>query len=158
ILTNEKFKSPPFPEFRLFGVNRRIYPVAAHDDAGTNVLPALMKRDHVYPDAFARDEAGVASLHNLDLDFGAVKSDHAVLVLNGWFDWADGSTFLAHPDLTFPYLQAKDANGQWKTIVQDMGIPAGKPKTIAAPVGAARELRIVTSLCVYWDEIYLIDS
>ncbi len=26
IFTNEKFKSPPYPEFRLFGVERRIYP------------------------------------------------------------------------------------------------------------------------------------
>ena len=31
IVTNEKFKSPPFPEFRLFGVDRRIYPVTARD-------------------------------------------------------------------------------------------------------------------------------
>src|SRR6185503_11917126 len=26
IVTNEKFKSPPFPEFRLYGVDRRVYP------------------------------------------------------------------------------------------------------------------------------------
>ena len=34
IVTNEKFKSPPFPEFRLFGVQQRVYPVAAHDQQG----------------------------------------------------------------------------------------------------------------------------
>jgi hypothetical protein len=44
-----------------------------------------------------------------------------------------------------------------------MGIPAGKPKTIAVDLAgkflsASREVRIVTNLCVYWDEIFLIDS
>ena len=31
IFTNDKFKSPPFPEFHLFGVNRRTYPARAID-------------------------------------------------------------------------------------------------------------------------------
>ncbi len=37
-------------------------------------------------------------------------------------------------------------------------MPAGKPKTIVVPVGflsASRKVRIVTNLCVYWDEIFL---
>ena len=41
---------------------------------------------------------------------------------------------------------------------KDMGMPAGKPKTIAVPVeflSASRKVRIVTNLCVYWDEIFL---
>jgi hypothetical protein len=43
-------------------------------------------------------------------------------------------------------------------VNQDMGMPAGKPKTIAVPVeflSASRKVRIVTNLCVYWDEIFL---
>ncbi|MDE3167403.1 MAG: hypothetical protein KGN36_16495, partial [Acidobacteriota bacterium] len=168
VVTNDKFKSPPFPEFRLFGSDRRVYPVAARDQRGADVLPALLHRDHAYPDTFRRDSAGAAELHYLDLDFGrAAASNRAVLVLNGWVDWADGSTFLAamqeHKDLTFPYLQVKDAAGNWKTVVEDMGMPSGKPKTMAVDLGgkflsASREVRIVTSLCVYWDEIYLFEN
>ncbi|SPE36603.1 Tetratricopeptide TPR_2 repeat protein [Candidatus Sulfopaludibacter sp. SbA6] len=168
IVTNEKFKSPPFPEFRLFGVDRRIYPVSAHDDQSNDVLAALRRRDHVYPGAFRRDHAGVAELHRLDLDFGAAAPEnHAVLVLSGWVDWADGSTFLgaiqAHKDLTFPYLQVKDAAGNWKTVVEDMGIPSGKPKTMAVDLtgkflSSSREVQIVTNLCVYWDEIFLVEN
>ncbi len=45
IFTNEKFKSPPFPEFRLFGVKRRIYPAAARDSEGRDVLKRLLRRD-----------------------------------------------------------------------------------------------------------------
>ena len=44
-----------------------------------------------------------------------------------------------------------------------MGIPSGKPKTIAVDLtgkflSTSREVRIVTNLCVYWDEIFLIDD
>jgi hypothetical protein len=68
-----------------------------------------------------------------------------------------------HKDLTFPYLQVKDGAGNWKTVVEDMGIPSGKPKTMAVDLtgkflSASREVRIVTNLCVYWDEVYLVDS
>jgi hypothetical protein len=168
IVTNEKFKAPPFPEFRLFGVRRKIHPASARDDHGSDVRAALETRDHVYPNDFRRDHAGVAELHTLDLDFGAAAKDNrAVLVLEGWVDWADGSTFLAaaqaHRDLVFPYLQVKDAAGNWKTVVEDMGIPSGKPKPMAVDLtgkflSASREVRIVTNLCVYWDEVYLVED
>jgi hypothetical protein len=168
IITNEKFKSPPFPEFRLFGGERRIYARSAHDDQGNDVRASLSAQDFAYPDAFRRNSAGVAEMHHLDLDFGkAAASNHAVLVLHGWVDWADGSTFLAatqeRRDLVFPYLQVKDAAGNWKTVVEDMGIPSGKPKTMAVDLTGkflsdSREVRIVTNLCVYWDEIYLLES
>jgi hypothetical protein len=172
IVTNEKFKSPPFPEFRLFGVRLadggRVYPVTARDQRGAGVRAALVQRDRVYPDSFRRDPAGIAEMHTLDLDFGhAAPGNKAALILSGWVDWADGSTFLAatgaHHDLTFPYLQVKDAAGNWRTVVEDMGIPAGKPKTMAVDLtgkflSASREVRIVTNLCLYWDEIFLIED
>ena len=168
IVTNEKFKSPPFPEFRLYGGTRRVYPTAARDGHGNDVRGALLARDQRYPDDFRRDHAGVAELHTLDLDFaGAAPDGKATLVLQGWVDWADGSTFLAatqaHRDLVFPYLQVKDAQGNWKTVIEDMGMPSGKPKPMAVDLtgkflSASREVRIVTSLCVYWDEIYLFEN
>lgn len=166
IYTNDKFKSPPFPEFRLFGVSTPIHPKSAKDDTGADVLPLLLKRDQKYPDSFSREYSGTAALHHLDLDFGsAAAANKAVLVMNGWVDWADGSTFLAASQetkegLIMPYLQVKDARGQWKTVIEDMGIPAGKPKTISVDLtgkflSSSREVRIVTNLCVYWDEIFL---
>jgi tetratricopeptide (TPR) repeat protein len=168
VVTNEKFKSPPFPEFRLYGSNRRRYPTAARDAHGTDVRASLLACDQRYPDAFQRDHAGVAELHSLDLNFaGAAPDGKAVLVLHGWVDWADGSTFLAatqaHHDLVFPYLQVKDAAGNWKTVIEDMGMPSGKPKTMAVDLtgkflSPSREVRIVTNLCVYWDEIYLFEN
>ena len=74
IYTNDKFKSPPFPEFRLFGVTKPIHPKSARDDEGNDVLPRLLKRDKKYPDAFSRTYTGVASIHHLDLDFGSAAA------------------------------------------------------------------------------------
>jgi Tfp pilus assembly protein PilF len=166
VFTNDKFKGPPFPEFRLFGVRERRYPVKAQDHHGRDVLDRLRERDRAYPDGFARDYAGVAELHHLELDFGeAAPNNRAILVLNGWVDWADGSTFLGMSQqnpagLILPYLQVRNAQGEWETVIEDMGIPAGKPKTIVVDLtgkflSQSREIRIVTNLCVYWDEIFL---
>ena len=169
IFTNDKFKSPPFPEFRLFGADHRVHPVSARDGNGREVAASLAKIDRVYPTGFARDYSGVADLHTLDLDFGRAAPDNrAVIILNGWVDWADGSTFMAAGQadpkgLVLPSLQVKDANGHWQTVVADMGMPAGKPKTIAIDLtgkflSSSREVRIVTNLCIYWDEIFLSEN
>ncbi len=166
LFTNDKFKSPPFPEFRLFGVEHRTPPVRARDDRGRDVRDLLLQKDRRYPDGFDRDLAGVARLHYLDLDFGAAAPDgQAILVLSGWVDWADGSTYLGNAQssptgLVMPSLQVKNERGEWQTVIEDMGIPAGKPKSIVVDLSgkflsASREVRIVTNLCVYWDEIFL---
>lgn len=169
VYSNDKFKSPPFPEFRLFGGRSRRYPTTARDNGGRDVRPSLLALDHHYPDSFARDYMGVAELHTLDLDFGAAgASNRAVLVLNGWVDWADGSTFIGAAQekpggLVFPYIQVKDRTGNWVTVVEDMGIPAGKPKTIAVDLTGkflsdSRQVRIITNLCLYFDEAFLLDD
>ncbi len=164
IFTNEKFKSPPYSQFRLYSVERRIYPNSARDNHGDDVLSQVIAKDGRYPDHFRRSQTGVAELHTLDLDFGhAARSGQAILVLNGWVDWPDGSTFLrasqeSRTGLVMPYLQVQDARGDWQTVNPDMGMPAGKPKTIVVPVeflSSSRKIRIVTNLCVYWDEIFL---
>ncbi|MBV9082211.1 MAG: VCBS repeat-containing protein [Acidobacteriaceae bacterium] len=168
IYTNDKFKSPPYPEFRLFAAREKIHALRATEGDGTDVTARLARIDQTYPDTFRHNEAGVAELHTLDLDFGdSALNNKAALVLNGWVDWADGSTFLGASQngkgLVFPYLQVKDAAGNWKTVVDDMGMPSGKPKSIVVDLrnkflSSARQVRIVTNLCIYWDEAFLIDD
>ena len=128
LYVNDKFKAPPFPEFRLFA-------------AKTKLLP---KRNG---NAF---------------DFGPNVPRSALLVLTGWVDWADGSTFMQaaqtkNQQLQFPRLEALDENGRWSTLVEDMGLPAGKPKTIVVPLEnlTSGKLRIVTNLDVHWTDVFL---
>jgi Flp pilus assembly protein TadD len=170
IFLNEKFQGPPYPPLRLYGARERLYPVTARDHRGRNVRFRILKLDGVYPDAFARRENGIAEMHHLEIDFGpaAALNNRAALILHGWVDWADGSTFLGHGQetktgLITPYLQVKDAAGNWVTVLDDMGMPAGKPKTIAVDLAGKflsrdRSVRIVTNLCVYWDEIFLTED
>ncbi len=169
VFVNEKWKGPPFPEFRFYGAKQRVYPTAAVDDAQRDVLPELLKIDRKYPNGFKRTDSGIADLHTLTLDFGSAAPDNrAVLILNGWVDWADGSTFMAAAQeskagLIPPYLQVKDATGAWRTVIEDMGMPDGKPKTIPVDLTgkfltADRHVRIVTNLCIFWDEIFLSES
>ncbi len=164
---NDKWKSPPYPEHRLWGVRKRIAPVAAVDDQGNDVRAKLLAKDRTYPDAFPRTMSNLAAKHSLTVRFPetAARDGKAVLVLSGWVDWADGSTFLSASQedpqgLIAPQLQMKNAKGQWETVMADMGMPAGKPKSIVVDVSgkwlsASREIRIVTNMCVYWDEIFL---
>jgi tetratricopeptide (TPR) repeat protein len=167
IHTAEKFVGPPYPALRLYGVADPIRPLAARDHTGADVTARVLARDRAYPNGFRRDFSGLAELHWLELDFGAAAPDgEAILVLHGWVDWADGSTFLATAQggagttLVMPHLQVRDERGAWVTVIEDMGLPAGKPKTIVVELAgkwlsASRQVRIVTSLCVYWDEVYL---
>lgn len=166
IFSNEKWKSPPYPEFRLFGVKQRIYPVGATDQAGHNMLPNVIRKDRRYADGFTRTFQNTAEPHYLELDFGhAAPSGNAVLILNGWVDWADGSTFLNRAQagnyaLQPPSLQMQDAQGRWITTIEDMGMPSGKTKTFAVDISGkwpskSRKIRITTNMCVFWDEVFL---
>ena len=164
LYTSEKWKSPPFEDLKLYGV-RQYQPLKkALDQNGQDVTARLAAKDLTYPDGFRRSMSGIAERHALTLDFAAASGD-SLLILHGWVDWADGSTFLQAAQegkggLVAPQLQVKNERGQWVTVLEDMGMPAGKPKTIAVEMrglwrSASREVRIVTNLCVYWDQIRL---
>ncbi len=128
LYVNDKFKAPPFPDFRLYAARTKITP---------------RRTGNVF-------------------DFGPTAPRDALLVLTGWVDWADGSTFLQAAQtrgrqLQFPRLEAQDPSGTWRVIVEDMGLPAGKPKSIVVPLRnlPSGKLRIVTNLDVHWTDAFL---
>jgi tetratricopeptide (TPR) repeat protein len=165
IHSSEKFRFPPFPEFQLYGVSERVHPQTAVDQRGRDVLDRIRKTDQRYPDEFQRDFAGRAETHSITLDFAPLAGrGDVVLFLRGWVDWADASTITAagqnaHSALFGPYLEVEDATGNWVQAVADVGLPAGRPRTIAVDLGGkfpsnSRRVRITTNMCVYWDEIF----
>jgi hypothetical protein len=88
------------------------------------------------------------------------------LLLTGWTDYAWSSDNLAASQsgksLTLPALQVKDKQGRWRTVIENVGIPVGRPQTVVADLtgkflSASREVRIVTNMRIYWDQI-LVDT
>jgi cytochrome c-type biogenesis protein CcmH/NrfG len=96
----------------------------------------------------------------------AVRPERIVLLLTGWTDYAWSSDNLAASQsgraMTLPALQVKDAYGRWRTVIENVGIPVGRPQTVTVDLTgkfltANREVRIVTSMRIYWDQI-LVDT
>jgi hypothetical protein len=57
-----------------------------------------------------------------------------------------------------PYVEALGADGKWMRVIDDMGFPAGGPRTMTADLSgklpmATRKIRITTNLQIYWDSI-----
>jgi hypothetical protein len=103
---------------------------------------------------------GYAREHALTLTLPpAGPGGRRVLLLTGWTDYAFSKDNLAASQsgmkMSLPSLQVEEAGG-WRTIVDDIGFPAGRPQTVTVDltgkVPAARSrVRIVTSMKIFWD-------
>ncbi|HSM12569.1 MAG TPA: CRTAC1 family protein, partial [Thermoanaerobaculia bacterium] len=135
---------------------------AAADGAGRDVTARLAARDEVYAGGFERLRyQGATRPWTLELDLGEAPAAPVRLHLDAWIFPADASLNLAiaqRPDLPPlpPRLEMETAAG-WRTLVESMGFPAGKTKTMvvdtpALPPGV-RKLRIVTSLWLGFDRV-----
>jgi tetratricopeptide (TPR) repeat protein len=165
IYPNEMYTSHPGPP-RLFAVRDRHLPLSAVDDHGHDVLPLLREADGRYPTDFARHRIlGLAELHSLTLDLGELPANGPVsLWLTGWVFWTDSNGARAlesnrQLEMVAPYLQVRDSRGTWVTVVPDMGLPSGTNRTMCVDLRGKflspdHHVRIVTNLCVYWDQIF----
>lgn len=149
--------------FRLYAVRHARPPAAARDDHGRDVLARISHMDRHYPDDFERlPIRGYAREHALTIDVPAdLEASRAVLLLTGWTDYAFSmDNVAAHQaglSLSPPVLQARDGAGRWQTIDADVGIPVGRPQTLVLDLAQAlshgRQLRLVTNMRIYWDQI-----
>jgi tetratricopeptide (TPR) repeat protein len=165
IYANEIYANNPEAP-ALYAVPDKRSPVSAVDDHGHDVLPLILKQDGRYPSDFERNRIlGMADLHALTLDLGEVPANSPVsLWLNGWVFWTDSNGARAlesnrQMQMVSPYLQVRDASGKWVTVIADMGLPSGTNRTMRVDLAgkflsADRHVRIVTNLCVYWDQIF----
>jgi Tfp pilus assembly protein PilF len=150
----------------LYLVRNKRFPVSAVDDRGKNVLPLIRYADGRYPTGFRRNRIlGLADLHSLTLDLGGFPpSARVALWLRGWVLWTDSNASRAlltnsHLKMIDPYLQIRDRAGKWVTVIPDLGLPSGTNRTMRVDLtgkflSADHHIRIVTNLCVYWDQIF----
>lgn len=154
---------PPYLPFRLLTAESASAPVSASDGDGNDVLSSILKIDRLYPPvADSEPFKGYSNKHELVLDLGQVSQDYSVLLMYAWIDYADSSSNRAASQaglqLTPPYLQVRDKNGAWVTVIENMGFPAGLPKYMTVDLSGkflseSREVRIITNMKIYWDQI-----
>lgn len=169
IFPNERLlPAPPYPEFKIYSVKNPQLPVSAIGNKGQDILPLIAKIDRLYPEDFKLlPFKGYSEEHSITLDLGDTKGyKQILLLLHAWIDYADSTSNLAasqtNTKLTPPYLQVKNRKGEWQTVIEQMGFPAGLPKTMTVDLTDKfltedRSLRIVTSMRIYWDQI-LVDK
>jgi tetratricopeptide (TPR) repeat protein len=165
VYPNEYFASnPPYPPFKVVVSRGARPPAAAHDEHGHNVLPDLLA--HRYFGDFGLTQfSGFAKLHSLELDLGQpYRGGPLWLLLHGEVEYYSANSMYAASqagvESISPYVEALASDGKWIRVIDDMGFPAGGPRTMTAdlsgrlPVGT-RRIRISTNLQIYWNSILI---
>jgi Flp pilus assembly protein TadD len=164
---NERFVSaPPFPAEKLIATRNATPPLGAWSDGGQNVLPALLARDRHYVSGFPLEKfTGFAKMHSLELEIQPVRVGTPLrLLLRGYTEYFTANSMYAasQAGLTAvaPYVEALGPDHKWTRVIDDMGFPAGLPRTMVAdltgklPSGTTR-IRIITNLQIYWDQVFV---
>ncbi|MBZ0258701.1 tetratricopeptide repeat protein, partial [bacterium] len=139
IHVNESFTLPPFPEFKLYGMSKQAHPITRMvDNFGNDVTDLVNVNDNRYPRPFDLKThfEGVDHEYWFEIDLGDFdETQPVVLFMTGYVDWPNSSVARSleqNPSLDFvmPYLQIHNENGEWETVKNPMGFPAGKLKTV----------------------------
>jgi tetratricopeptide (TPR) repeat protein len=163
VFPNEYFASnPPSPPFKVVFSRDARPPAGAWDEHGHNLLPDLLAHRYVGDFELQRFQ-GFAKTHSLELDLGEpYRGGPLWLLMHGEIEYFSAtSMFAAHQsgiEAVAPFVEGQDAGGKWVRVMDDMGFPAGGPRTMTAdlsdklPRGTQR-VRITTNLQIYWDDI-----
>jgi tetratricopeptide (TPR) repeat protein len=187
VYPNEYFASnPPYPDFKVVTSSGAKPPAGAWDDKGNNLLPDLLARKYIGKFDLLPFK-GFTKPHTLILDLGEpYRGGSLRLLMHGEIEYFTATGMYAASQAGIqavaPYVEAEvsdiAAEGgrstqtlsdksvrptrseKWVRVTDDMGFPAGLPKTITAdltgkvPVGTTR-IRITTNLQIYWDNILI---
>ena len=165
IFVPEQFSPPPFPGEKQFLVKDKHIPLSATDSKGNDVLSYITEKDDKYLADFNPDKfQGVTEMHDLILDPGNYDDKNLFLFLNGWIFPTDASinVALSQSDelkVIRPYVQVINKKGEWETILENLGFPMGKDKTVIADLSSRflssdHRIRIRTNMEIYWDYIF----
>ena len=170
VFVDEQYTPPPFAEFKVYGVAEKLHPKSAFNHRGEEVSEALHALDYRYAVEHAPGiHQGVVEPHAVILDLGDMPKDTPkntpiTLFLSGWIFPTDTSINVAlfqNPAISpqFPSVSVKNEAGEWETVIEMIGLPAGKNKTITVPLTGKflsddRHVRIDTDLQIYWDAAF----
>ena len=165
VFPNEYFASnPPYPPFKVVFSRNAQPPTGAWDDHGHNLLPDLIAHRFV-GDFELLPFTGFTKLHSLELDLGESYAGGPLwLLMHGEIEYFTATGMYAADQAKLqpiaPYVEALGADGKWKRVIDDMGFPAGGPRTMTADLTdklprGTRRIRIWTNLQIYWDSILI---
>ncbi|MBN2328855.1 MAG: VCBS repeat-containing protein [Candidatus Omnitrophica bacterium] len=172
IHSNECFTMPPFPEFQLIGMSKNARPPRrVVDNHGRDVTELIAQNDYRYPIPWKGESRmdGIVKEHYFEIDLGDIGDAQPIyLFMTGYLDWPNSSNARAleqnpEHDFVMPLLQVKNAEGEWQTVRNPMGFPAGKLKTVPVDLTDVfltedRTLRIASTVQVHWDRMLVDDS
>jgi len=159
-----QFRPPPPAPLQLYAMDET-RPLARVLDAGGQDVTALAaQRDRRFLPITPRGVSGFAEPWSFTLDLGAVPTGAPglYLTLHGFLMWPHSNDIYAAAErrlpLSTPMLEAQQADGRWRTVVPDTGLPCGLPKTIVVDLsGRLRPgehlLRMSGTFEAYFDEI-----
>lgn len=169
IFVPEQFSPPPFPGLDIHQVNKKYFPVSAKDSHGNDFLSFILEKDNKYISDFKPSKyQGVTEIHDLILDPGeAGNKENLFVFLNGWIFPTDASinVALSQSDKLksiSPIIQVINKKGKWETVIDNLGFPMGKDKTVIADLTGKflsndHRIRIQTNMEIYWDQIFFSD-
>jgi len=165
VYPNEYFASnPPYPQFKVVVSRDARPPAGAWDEHGHNVLPDLLAHRY-FGDFEVTHFLGFAQPHTLTLYLGTPYNGGPLwLLAHGEIEYFSANSMYAASQagiaVIAPYVEAQDSYGNWKRVMDDMGFPAGGPRTMTADLTGklphgTQTIRITTNLQIYWDSILM---
>ena len=166
IYVDERFTLPPSGPLTIYQVAHKRVPRGVTDERGRDLLALVAVKDEVYlaVDRPTRYQ-GIVKSHDLIIDLGDLDPDsEVVLFLDGWIYPTDASINVAVAqsaayEIIQPYLQVPDAQGNWQTVIPNMGFPEGKSKMVILELtgkfaGDDYRVRIRTNMQINWDHVF----
>ena len=105
-------------------------------------------RDRLFIDDLPVEKIrGYARPHTLTIELGGAEGCAApdLLLLTGWTDYAFSSDNVAAHQAGLamepPSLAVLDNDGKWQTVIEEIGIPVGRPQTIAVDLVGQVDVR-----------------
>ncbi len=166
LLVDERVATPPVA-LRTYLVNPPHAFASAHDERGNDLRAIIEKHDSKYVDTFLPGVyQGITEKHWVELELPSDAPAHGPLYLigDGWLHPWDEAILIAvnqgkHSKPEDLSIEVPTAERNWKTVRKNLGVPAGREKTVVIDLsgifepGVARRFRLCTNLELYWDRL-----
>jgi len=166
LYVDERMGPPSLSGYRLYQVAEKQLPASVSDQYGTDLLPLVAERDNRYTPYLKQGKyQGVTELSEITLEPGEINPDQKLfLYLYGWIFPTDASinASISQSDeiqMQPPVIEARNEQGEWELIIDNLGFPMGKDKMLVADLTGKVSLsdpriRIRTNMQLHWDQIF----